>query len=139
MHERGLQLHLIDDPLTGSVGVGALRQIRLSVRVMMAYQRSILPNLTGRNWIVGSAIVAPPSATEQSVSDCEGVCEDSVRWFNVRSALHLVSPSAPKSCMWGGKRLISLGFSRFAALAQLVRAPDCGSGGPWFDPRRRYQ
>ena len=39
----------------------------------------------------------------------------------------------------GGKRLIPLRFSRFAALAQLVRAPDCGSGGPWFDPRRRYQ
>src|SRR5580658_8557517 len=28
--------------------------------------------------------------------------------------------------------------SRQAALAQLVRAPDCGSGGPPFDPERRY-
>lgn len=28
--------------------------------------------------------------------------------------------------------------SRRAALAQLVRAPDCGSGGPPFDPGRRY-
>jgi hypothetical protein len=26
-----------------------------------------------------------------------------------------------------------------AALAQLVRAPDCGSGGPPFEPGRRYQ
>ena len=25
-----------------------------------------------------------------------------------------------------------------AALAQLVRAPDCGSGGPPFEPGRRY-
>jgi hypothetical protein len=25
-----------------------------------------------------------------------------------------------------------------AALAQLVRAPDCGSGGPWFETRRWY-
>jgi hypothetical protein len=25
-----------------------------------------------------------------------------------------------------------------AALAQLVRAPDCGSGGRWFEPTRRY-
>jgi len=79
VHERGLLLHLIDDPAHRLGLRGALRQIRLSVRVMMAYQRSILPNLTGRNWIVGSAIVAPPSATEQSVSDCEDVCEDSVR------------------------------------------------------------
>lgn len=25
-----------------------------------------------------------------------------------------------------------------AALAQLVRAPVCGAGGPWFEPKRRY-
>jgi hypothetical protein len=31
------------------------------------------------------------------------------------------------------------GFSSAAALAQLVRAPDCGSGGPLFKPGRRYQ
>ena len=29
-------------------------------------------------------------------------------------------------------------FSASAALAQLVRAPDCGSGGPPFEPGRRY-
>ena len=28
--------------------------------------------------------------------------------------------------------------ARYAALAQLVRAPDCGSGGPPFEPGRRY-
>ena len=27
----------------------------------------------------------------------------------------------------------------FAAVAQLVRAPDCGSGGPPFEPGQRYQ
>ena len=26
----------------------------------------------------------------------------------------------------------------YAALAQLVRAPGCGPGGPWFETRRRY-
>jgi hypothetical protein len=26
-----------------------------------------------------------------------------------------------------------------AVVAQLVRAPDCGSGGRWFDPTRLYQ
>ena len=25
-----------------------------------------------------------------------------------------------------------------AALAQLVRAPVCGAGGPWFEPKRLY-
>lgn len=29
-------------------------------------------------------------------------------------------------------------IARSAALAQLVRAPDCGSGGPWFETRRWY-
>ena len=28
--------------------------------------------------------------------------------------------------------------ARSAAVAQLVRAPDCGSGGPPFEPGRRY-
>ncbi len=33
---------------------------------------------------------------------------------------------------------ISSRATPFAALAQLVRAPDCGSGGPPFEPGRRY-
>ena len=32
----------------------------------------------------------------------------------------------------------SLDRDDIAALAQLVRAPDCGSGGPWFETRRWY-
>ena len=32
-----------------------------------------------------------------------------------------------------------LDFSISAGVAQMVRAPDCGSGGPRFDPGRQYQ
>ena len=32
-----------------------------------------------------------------------------------------------------------LDFSVSAGVAQMVRAPDCGSGGPRFDPGRQYQ
>ena len=41
------------------------------------------------------------------------------------------------SCFCGRVNLISA--SRWAAVAQLVRALDCGSRGRWFDPTQLYQ
>lgn len=43
-----------------------------------------------------------------------------------------------------GARLTEVGHSfrsltgTRAVVAQMVRAPDCGSGGRWFDPSQRY-
>src|SRR6476659_1017114 len=41
------------------------------------------------------------------------------------------------ACFCGARNLISRPFKQ-AVVAQLVRAPDCGSGGRWFDPTRLY-
>ena len=47
-------------------------------------------------------------------------------------------PHWPHRLFAGQDCLRNIIFRPNAALAQLVRAPDCGSGGRWFEPTRRY-
>jgi hypothetical protein len=62
----------------------------------------------------------------------------------------LLSPggakASPKPCQSGALHLVSapfgdpfLGPIQDAVVAQLVRAPVCGTGGRWFEPTQLYQ
>lgn len=70
--------------------------------------------------------------------------EHDFSWFFVRlrpcqkRPLHLVS--APSSPPWHRPLRASQGAARQdAVVAQLVRAPVCGTGGRWFEPTQLYQ
>src|SRR5262249_30769886 len=90
-------------------------------------------------WIRGS------TATHDDAPNCHGaltqrVCRRDTPPMIAGMAPEPVCPALAISrlaCFAAPPRLVSAPLS--AALAQLVRALDCGSRGPWFEPWRRYQ
>src|SRR5436305_15274035 len=57
-------------------------------------------------------------------------------------ALTVFSPALPKASVAPSFRLVRSPFfgpAKDAVVAQLVRAPVCGTGGRWFEPTQLYQ